>query len=62
MNYAFHGKHSTQLLAVMVAYTNVNANTCIADTGATDHITGNLSNLSVYANYQGKDQISVANG
>jgi histone deacetylase 1/2 len=32
------------------------------DTGATDHITGNLEKLMIHAQYHGKDKIHTANG
>ncbi|KAB2608569.1 hypothetical protein D8674_011737 [Pyrus ussuriensis x Pyrus communis] len=36
--------------------------TWYADSGATNHITNNLSNLSIHSDYTGTDKVNVANG
>uniref|UniRef100_A0A2N9GCI3 Integrase catalytic domain-containing protein n=1 Tax=Fagus sylvatica TaxID=28930 RepID=A0A2N9GCI3_FAGSY len=55
-----------QKLAAMASASNLqytqNAETWLTDTGATDHITANASNLSHQSPYQGQEQVSVGNG
>uniref|UniRef100_A0A2N9GUG0 Reverse transcriptase Ty1/copia-type domain-containing protein n=1 Tax=Fagus sylvatica TaxID=28930 RepID=A0A2N9GUG0_FAGSY len=66
MNFAYQGKNPTTKLAAMASASNLqytqNAETWLTDTGATDHITANASNLSHQSPYQGQEQVSVGNG
>uniref|UniRef100_A0A2N9GVX2 Integrase catalytic domain-containing protein n=1 Tax=Fagus sylvatica TaxID=28930 RepID=A0A2N9GVX2_FAGSY len=66
MNFAYQGKNPTTKLAAMASASNLqytqNAETWLTDTGATDHITTNASNLSPQSPYQGQEQVSVGNG
>uniref|UniRef100_A0A2N9HE74 Integrase catalytic domain-containing protein n=1 Tax=Fagus sylvatica TaxID=28930 RepID=A0A2N9HE74_FAGSY len=66
MNFAYQGKNPTTKLAAMASASNLqytqNAEAWLTDTGATDHITANASNLSHQSPYQGQEQVSVGNG
>lgn len=62
MDYAYQGRHPpTQLTAVVASQSPGNA-TWYTDSGATDHITSDINNLTSRSDYQGPDQVSVGNG
>jgi len=62
MNYAYQGKHPPQRLAAMVAQSSDMMDQWITDTGATHHMTSDLSNLSLKSEYPGMDAVVVENG
>ncbi|KAA8518236.1 hypothetical protein F0562_015710 [Nyssa sinensis] len=69
LDFSYQGKHpSPQLTAMFVAYNTgydsslTNPNYWYTDTGATNHITADLANLNSPIEYQGDDNIIVANG
>lgn len=63
MAYSFQGRQPPPQLATMPASFNApSEHNWYADTGATNHITNDLSNLSIQANYQGKDKVAIGNG
>ncbi|KAL5714518.1 hypothetical protein ACHQM5_016467 [Ranunculus cassubicifolius] len=64
MNQAYEGRVPTQKLAAMAATTSLNSSptTWITDTGASNHITSDLANLTVHDDYRGKDKVAVGNG
>uniref|UniRef100_A0A2N9GG32 Integrase catalytic domain-containing protein n=1 Tax=Fagus sylvatica TaxID=28930 RepID=A0A2N9GG32_FAGSY len=58
------GRHPLAKLAAMASTSNASqaGETWLTDTGAIDHLTANLSDLSVQAPYKGNDQVAVGNG
>ena len=68
MNFAYHGRHAPAKLASMVARSMVassNANqnhNWLTDTTASDHITPNLSQLSVAQQPAAGESVTVGNG
>lgn len=63
MDYSYQGQHPPSQLAAMAAsYNLAPEQTWFADSGATDHITNDLNNLSIQMNYHGRDQVAVGNG
>ncbi|KAA8519612.1 hypothetical protein F0562_013943 [Nyssa sinensis] len=69
LDFSYQGKHpSPQLIAMSAAYNTsydsslTNPNYWYTDTGATNHITADLANLNSPIEYQGDDNIIVANG
>ena len=42
--------------------TNIDASTWVTDTGASNHTTNNLANLTVHYSYHGADKVVVRNG
>jgi hypothetical protein len=66
MDHTYEGRVPTKKLATMVATpTAMGTETNDAwyiDSGATEHITPNLANLSLYNEYRGKDKVIVGNG
>lgn len=54
MDYSYQDRHPPSQLAAK--------HTWFADSGATDHITNDLNNLSIQMNYHGRDQVAVGNG
>ncbi|KAA8539520.1 hypothetical protein F0562_026212 [Nyssa sinensis] len=64
MNYAYEGRIPPQKLTAMVAFASSNtpSTTWISDSGASNHITSNLTNLALHNAYQGKDHVAVGNG
>jgi hypothetical protein len=64
MDYAFQGRHPPSELAAMVAHSNVvsEQDDWLADSGANNHITTNLENLSINQPYNGIEVVTVGNG
>ncbi|TXG66786.1 hypothetical protein EZV62_008061 [Acer yangbiense] len=64
MNHAYEGRVPTKKLAAMVASTTVNKDDQVwyTESGASNHITSDLSNLSIQIEYHGNDQVAVDNG
>uniref|UniRef100_A0A2N9J6E2 Integrase catalytic domain-containing protein n=1 Tax=Fagus sylvatica TaxID=28930 RepID=A0A2N9J6E2_FAGSY len=66
MDFAYQGKNPPTKLAAMASASNLqhtqNSETWLTDTGASDHITANASNLNTPTPYQGSDQVTVGNG
>ena len=64
MDFAYQGRHPPAKLAAMASTSNGSqgGDTWLTDTGATDHLTANLTNLQTPAPYQGTEQVSVGNG
>ncbi|KAA8515351.1 hypothetical protein F0562_018419 [Nyssa sinensis] len=69
LDFSYQGKHPSPQLTAMSAAYNIgydssltNPNYWYTDTGATNHITADLANLHSPIEYQGDDNITVANG
>jgi histone deacetylase 1/2 len=64
MNHAYEGRIPTQKLTAMaaIASSNIPSSTWISDSGASNHITSDLTNLAIHNEYQGKDHVAVGNG
>ncbi|XXG59573.1 hypothetical protein AAC387_Pa04g1633 [Persea americana] len=63
MDYSYQGRHPpSQLVAMAASYNPVPYQNWYADSGATNHITNDLGNLSVHNDYISKDKVSVGNG
>lgn len=64
MDYAYQGRHPPKELAAMVAQSNLlhEDETWLADSGATNHITADLENLTLQQPYQGTETVAVGNG
>uniref|UniRef100_A0A2N9IKH6 CCHC-type domain-containing protein n=2 Tax=Fagus sylvatica TaxID=28930 RepID=A0A2N9IKH6_FAGSY len=66
MDFAYQGRHPPERLAAMASTSNSSqiqaGETWLTDTGATDHLTSNLDNLTGHTPYQGHDQVAVGNG
>lgn len=63
MDYSYQGRNPpSQLAAMATSYNPVSEQNWYADSGATNHVTNDLQNLSIHSNYQGKDKVSVGNG
>jgi transposase InsO family protein len=64
MDFAYQGRHPPAKLAAMASISNDSqgGETWLTDTGATDHLTANLNNLTVQTPYKGSDQVAVGNG
>ncbi len=64
MDYAFQGRHPPRELAAMVSHSNAVAEEedWLADSGANNHITANLENLSINQPYNGTEAVTVGNG
>lgn len=63
MDYSYQGRHPPSQLAAMAASVNPTADqNWFVDTGATNHITNDLNNLSLQSEYTGHDQVAVGNG
>ena len=66
MNFAYQGKNSLAKLAVMASATNAvianNQDPWLADSGTSNHLTANLSNLATPSQYKGLEQVTVGNG
>uniref|UniRef100_A0A2N9F8N5 Integrase catalytic domain-containing protein n=1 Tax=Fagus sylvatica TaxID=28930 RepID=A0A2N9F8N5_FAGSY len=66
MDFAYQGRHPPARLAAMASTSNSSqiqaGETWLTDTGATDHLTSNLDNLTGHTPYQGHDQVAVGNG
>jgi hypothetical protein len=64
MDFAYQGRHPPAKLATMASTSNASqaSETWLTDTGATDHLTANVGNLTVQAPYKGTDQVAVGNG
>uniref|UniRef100_A0A2N9FFC2 Reverse transcriptase Ty1/copia-type domain-containing protein n=1 Tax=Fagus sylvatica TaxID=28930 RepID=A0A2N9FFC2_FAGSY len=66
MDFAYQGKNPPTKLAAMASASNLQytqgSETWLTDTGASDHITSNASNLSSPTPYQGSEQVTVGNG
>ena len=63
MDYAYQGQLPPNKLAAMVASNQFpGEQNWYTDTGATDHITSDVGNLSLRSGYHGSDKVSVGNG
>jgi transposase InsO family protein len=66
MDFAYQGKNPTMKLAAMASASNTqhtqSAESWLTDSGASDHITANVNNLSPQVPYQGQEQVSIGNG
>ena len=66
MNFAYQGKNPRTKLAAMASATNAvitnNQDPWLADSGTSDHLTTNLSNLATQSQYKGLEQVTVGNG
>ncbi|KAB5524276.1 hypothetical protein DKX38_022025 [Salix brachista] len=64
MNHAYEGRVPTQKLKAMaaIASSNNQPTTWISDSGASNHITSDLSNMDAHNEYHGKDHVAVGNG
>lgn len=63
MDYAYQSRTPTATLAAMVASNQLSVHqNWYKNTGATDHITADVGNLSLRFNYHGSDKVSVGNG
>ena len=63
MDYAFQGRHHPTKLAAMAASNQLSVEqNWYTDTGATDHITSDIGNLSLRSNYHGPEKVSIGNG
>ena len=66
MDFAYQGKNPPTKLATMANASNLhytqNSETWLTDSGASDHVTANASNLNTQATYQGCEQVTVSNG
>ncbi|KAG6666799.1 hypothetical protein CIPAW_01G057300 [Carya illinoinensis] len=63
-DYNHQGRHLPQQLAAMVAHSNSlhEDNTWLIDSGANQHVTGDLSNLHVVEPFNRGDKVAVGNG
>jgi transposase InsO family protein len=64
MDFAYQGRHPPAKLAAMASTSNgaQAGESWLTDTGATDHLTANMTNLNTHMPYQGTDQVAVGNG
>uniref|UniRef100_A0A2N9HEG5 Retrotransposon Copia-like N-terminal domain-containing protein n=1 Tax=Fagus sylvatica TaxID=28930 RepID=A0A2N9HEG5_FAGSY len=64
MDFAYQGRHPPAKLAAMASTSNgaQAGESWLTDTGATDHLTANMTNLNTHTLYQGTDQVAVGNG
>jgi hypothetical protein len=66
MDFAYQGRHPPAKLVAMASTSNASqtqtSETWLTDTGATDHLTSNLGNLTGQTPYKGYDQVAVDNG
>jgi hypothetical protein len=66
MDFAYQGKNPPTKLAAMASASNLQHTqgfeTWLTDTGASDHITSNASNLNTPTPYHGSEQVIVGNG
>ena len=61
LDLSFQGKQPPKKLQTM-ATAKHGETTWFTDTGATNHATSNLSNLSLHSDYMGTDGLAVING
>lgn len=65
MDYIYQGRHLPSQLAAMVAQSNhifEESNVWYANSGANQHITNEVANLSLQEPYAGEDSVAVGNG
>ena len=66
MDFAYQGKNPPTKLGAMVQASNANltniSDPWLADFGISNHLTANLSNLSIQSQYKGSEQITLGNG
>ncbi|KAA8520966.1 hypothetical protein F0562_011639 [Nyssa sinensis] len=65
MNYAYQGKLPPNQLTAMAASYGSNQNTSnvwLPDSGATNHLTNDLSSLTTTEDYMGEDLVAIGNG
>ena len=64
MNHAFAGKIPPAKLAYMCAHTNIksSAPTWLMDSGATSHITNDISAINSPTPYNGQDKVYIGDG
>ncbi|RWR76373.1 putative polyprotein [Cinnamomum micranthum f. kanehirae] len=63
MDFTYQGSHPPNKLAAMAASNQFSVEqNWYTDTGATDHITSNIGNLSLRSDYHRPDKVSVGNG
>ncbi|KAK9284097.1 hypothetical protein L1049_012357 [Liquidambar formosana] len=63
MDHSYKGRIPTKKLATLAASSNANQDpqTWYTDSGATNHITSDLANLSLHNEYRRKDPVEVGN-
>ena len=64
MDFAYQGRHPPAKLAAMASTSNgaQAGESWLTDTGATDNLTANMTNLNTHTPYKGTDQVAVDNG
>ena len=65
MGHAYEGCVPNKQLSAMIATgppTNIDASTWVTNTGASNHITNDLANLTVHDSYHGVDKVDIVNG
>ena len=64
MDYSFQEPHTPSQLAAMVAQTNAmpEDHPWYANSGANNHVTNDVANLSLYEPYNGEDSVAIGNG
>ena len=63
MDYAYQGRHPpTKLGAMATSNQFLGEQPWYTDTGAMDHITSDVGNLSLWSDYHGSKKVSVGNG
>jgi transposase InsO family protein len=65
MDFSFQGRHPPSQLAAMTAHAHAvpeNEQPWYLDSGANNHVTAELENLSLQQPYQGSDSVTVGNG
>jgi hypothetical protein len=64
MDFAYQGRHPPAKLAAMASTSNgaQAGESWLTDTGATNHLTANMTNLNTHIPYKGTDQVAVGNG
>lgn len=64
MDFSYQGRHPPATLAAMATGSHYTQSTdpWVSDTGATDHLTAKIGNLSMQQPYKGNDHVTVGNG
>ena len=61
-NTSQHSNHTGNTSAFVASPKTIGDSSCYVDSGATNHITADLNNLSLQNDFKGKDKITVGNG